>query len=147
MSDLARKLEQLAQSKGEETTPKVKKTAGPSRLTRAKPVPSVAEELQADQAEDDKSESRRKRPRTAKAAATGRAEPATRRCQRRGEVPPQVGSDGSVLAECDLDKVVSTTTPILFTQLTLVHVQVRPLSQLEARAGGVSFPRRGDEMR
>ena len=148
MSDLARQLEQLTQAKGEETTPKAKKTAGPSRSTRAKPAPSVAQESQAEQEdEEDESELRRKRPHTAKAVAASRMEPATRRRRRRGEVPPQVGLDGVVLAERDLDKVVSTTTPILFAQLTLVHVQVRPSSQLEARAGGVSFPRRGDEMR
>lgn len=57
---------------------------------------------------------RRKRPRTAKATAASRAEPATRRQRQRGKVLPQVGSDGVVLAERDLDKVVSTATPISF---------------------------------
>ena len=115
MSDLARQLEQLAQSKGEETTPKAKKTAGSSRPTRAKPIPPAAEESQAEQEDgEDESESRRKRPRTAKATAASRAEPATRRRRRRGEVPPQVGSDGVVLEERDLDKVVSGATLIVF---------------------------------
>ena len=148
MSDLARQLEQLAQSKGEEMTPKAKKTAGPSRSTRAKPAPSVAQESQAEQEdEEDESESRRKRPRTAKATAASRAEPATRRRRRRGEVPPQVGSDGVVLEERDFDKVVSNLTPIAAALLIPVRLQVRPLSQLKARSSRVSLPRRGDEMR
>lgn len=53
MSDLARQLEQLAQSKGQETTLKAKKTAVSSRSTRAKPIPLAAEESQADQEEED----------------------------------------------------------------------------------------------
>ena len=53
ISDLARQLEQLAQSKGEETTPKAKKTAGSSMSTRAKPAPSVAQESQAEPEDED----------------------------------------------------------------------------------------------
>ena len=112
MSDLARRIAVLAQSQEEEPTPKAKKTAGPSRATRAKVASSVAKKSQVEKEDaDDESEPQRKRPRTGRMTTTVR-QPAPKPKRRRGEVPPQTDANGAVPEERDLDKVVSSATPI-----------------------------------
>ena len=92
---------------------KAKKTAGPSRVTRAKQGPSVAKKSQAEKEDaDDESEPQRKRPRTGRMTTTVRQQPAPKPKRRRGEVPPQTDANGAVPEERDLDKVVSSATPI-----------------------------------
>ena len=114
MSDLARRIAVLAQSQDEEPTPKAKKTAGPSRATRAKAASSVAKKSQVEKEDaDDESEPRRKRPRTGRMTTTVRQQPAPKPKRRRGEVPPQTDANGAVPEERDLDKVVSNATPIM----------------------------------
>ena len=109
MSDLAKRLAALAQSQEEEPTPKAKKTAGPSRSTRAKAAPPIAKEPQAEKdGAEDESEPQRKKPRTARMTVTPRAAPAPKPKRRRGEVPPQTDANGVVPEERDLDKVVSS---------------------------------------
>ena len=109
MSDLARRLAALAQSQEDEPTPKAKKTAGPSRSTRAKAAPPVAKEPQAERdGAEDESELQRKKPRTTRMTVTPRAAPAPKPKRRRGEVPPQTDANGVVPEERDLDKVVSS---------------------------------------
>ena len=113
MSDLARRIAVLAQSQEEEPTPKAKKTAGPSRVTRANQGSSVAKKSQAEKEDaDDESEPQRKRPRTGRMTTTVRQQPVTKPKRRRGEVPPQTDANGAVPEERDLDKVVSSATPI-----------------------------------
>ena len=114
MSDLARRIAVLAQSQDEEPTPKAKKTAGPSRATRAKAASSVAKKSQVEKEDaDDESEPQRKRPRTGRMTTTVRQQPAPKPKRRRGEVPPQTDANGAVPEERDLDKVVSNATPIM----------------------------------
>ena len=114
MSDLARRIAVLAQSQDEEPTPKAKKTAGPSRATRATAASSVAKKSQVEKEDaDDESEPQRKRPRTGRMMTTVRQQPAPKPKRRRGEVPPQTDANGAVPEERDLDKVVSNATPIM----------------------------------
>lgn len=108
MSDLARRIATLAQSQDEESTPKAKRSAGPARPTRAKPVPSVAKTSQVEkEGADDESEPQRKKLRTGRMTTTIRERPATKPKRRRGEVPPQTDANGVVPEERDLDLVVS----------------------------------------
>ena len=117
MSDLARRLAALAQSQEDEPTPKAKKTAGPSRSTRAKaalPVAKESSQVEKDGAEEE-SEPQRKKPRTARMTVTPRTAPAPKPKRRRGEVPPQTDANGVVPEERDLDKVVSSAILISVT--------------------------------